>query len=270
MFERIIRSVSGFVRGLRLTWHIVKGALITAIHFRHADPNERDVMIQQWSRACLAILNVRLRIHGDVPSSAPAILFAANHVSWLDILGLNAVKRVRFVAKSEVRRWPLVGWLAKQADTLFIKRNSPSELIPINRSLHIALKGGQSVGLFPEGTTSSGRSVLRFHSGLFESAVTSRSAVCPVALSYQTSDGHPCFRAAFVGNQTLLASIWNVLTLPVLYLNLHFMPPLSSSQFDRHELSQHARTAILAKVSHTECPWSVAHAAGSQVECAHR
>jgi 1-acyl-sn-glycerol-3-phosphate acyltransferase len=268
MSERIIRRLTAPVRALSLGWHVVKGVLIVAVLFPYAKPRERDVMIRQWSLDCLHILNVHMRIKGDAPpSGATAILFVANHVSWLDILALNAVKRVRFVAKSEVRAWPVIGWLAARTGTLFLRRNHPCQLVRINRSLHAALSRGQCVALFPEGTTSDGRTVMRFHSGLLESAVTSHSLVWPIALRYHSSDRQPAASAAFVGEQTLIGSIWKVLTRSALNLELHFSPALEGSQYDRYDLAQRSRAAILSKLdTEPDCPLPNLHQTGSPID----
>lgn len=249
MLDRIIRSLTAAVRAFSLGWHVLKGVLMVAVLFPYAKSRERDVIIRQWSLDCLRILNVHVRIKGDAPpSETTSVLFIANHVSWLDILALNAIKRVRFVAKSEVREWPVVGWLAARTGTLFLKRDRPFQLIRLNRSLQAALKQGQCVALFPEGTTSDGRTVLHFHSGLLESAVASHSLIWPVALHYRGSDGRPAASVAFVGDLTLIESLWRVMTQPVVHVNLHFTPPLAGSQFDRHDLARQARAAILSKL----------------------
>ncbi|MBA5866305.1 MAG: 1-acyl-sn-glycerol-3-phosphate acyltransferase [Nitrospira sp. CR1.3] len=250
MSDRIVRGLITPIRALGLMWHVAKGVLIVAILFPYAKPKERDVLIRRWSLDCLRILNVHVRIRGDAPPpEATAVMFVANHVSWLDILALNAVKRVRFVAKSEVRAWPVIGWLAARTGTLFLRRRHPGQLIQVNRSLQAALKRGECVAIFPEGTTSDGRTVLRFHSGLLEPAVTSHSLVWPVALRYHTSDGQPAAIAAFVGEQTLVGSTWQVLSQPALHMDLHFIPALAGSRHDRHELAQRTRAAILSKLS---------------------
>lgn len=250
MPDRIVTGVTALLRALRLLRHTAKGVLIVGILFPYLKPRERDGVISQWSLDCLRILNVHVRIKGDLPpQTATAILFVANHVSWLDILALNAVKRVRFVAKSEIRNWPVIGWLAARTGTVFLARRRPRQLIRLNHLLGTALKRGQCVALFPEGTTSDGRAVLGFHSGLLESAVTSQSLVWPVALRYHTSDGQPAESAAFIGEQSLIASMCKVMTQPALHLDLHFLPALAGSQYHRRELAHRARAAILSRLN---------------------
>ena len=242
--------VTVVVRAARLVLHLIKGVVIAAVLVPHCKPREQDSIISLWSLDCLRLLNVRIRIKGDrPPSQATAILFVANHVSWLDIVALNAIRRVRFVAKSEVRAWPVIGWLAARTGTIFLTRHRPRHLIRANRSIRAALRRGRCVAVFPEGTTSDGRTVRDFHSGLLEPAVAAQALVWPVTLRYRTMDGHQADCAAFVGEQSLLASIYRVLAQPVLYLNLEFSPPLQGSRFDRHELARAARTVIVANLA---------------------
>ncbi len=255
MCERIIGSLTTLARALRLLRHLAKGLLTVAVLFPYCKPRERDGIIAQWSFDCLRILNVHVRIKGErPPSGATSIFFVANHVSWIDILALNAIKPVRFVAKSEVRSWPLVGWMAARAGTLFLTRARPRQLIRVNRSLRAALKRGQCVALFPEGTTSDGRSVLSFRSGLLESAVASHALVWPVALRYHGADGKPSDSAAFIGEQSLMDSMHQVLSLPALHLDLHFLRILPASQYDRHELAHRTRSAILSALQTGPAP----------------
>ena len=247
MPERTLSSLATFLRALRLLGHLAKGLLTVAVLFPYCRPRERAGLVSQWSLDCLRILNIHVRIRGEqVPQEATAILFVANHVSWLDVLALNAVKPVRFVAKSEVRAWPVIGWLAARTGTLFLQRARPRQLVRLNRSLYAALTRGQCIAIFPEGTTSSGCTVLRFHSGLLESAVKSCSLVWPVAFRYRTADGIPTERAAFVGNQSLLGSLHQIMALPSLHLDLHFLPALQGSRHDRYELARRARMAIVS------------------------
>jgi 1-acyl-sn-glycerol-3-phosphate acyltransferase len=132
----------------------------------------------------------RLSLHGDTPpANVSSVLFVGNHVSWLDSLVINACRRVRFVAKGEVRRWSLIGWLAARTGTVFLKRGSSRGLAGVAKRMRAILRRGQCVACFPEGTTTNSKSVNTFHSGLFESAVQAEALLWPIAIQYVRDDG---------------------------------------------------------------------------------
>jgi 1-acyl-sn-glycerol-3-phosphate acyltransferase len=267
MCTDFLSSISIVSRALRLVWHLTKGLLMVTVLFRFLKPQERDEITMQWSLKCLRILHVHVRIKGDrPPHQATGILFVANHISWIDVLALNAIRPMCFVAKAEVRHWPFIGQLASRVGTLFFTRR-PQELLQVNRLMLSALKRGQCMALFPEGTTSVGQTVLRFHSGLFESAAESQALVWPVALRYYCADGSLAPHAAFVGDQSLISSIHQVLTQPALHLDMSFLPTLAGSQYDRYELAQRTRTAILSTFdSHPQWPLPALPSSDSSID----
>lgn len=208
-------------------------------------PNKRDVIIEQWCREVLETLSIRLVLQGErPPEKVSSVLFVANHVSWMDILVINACRRAHFVAKAEVRQWPLVGWMAARTGTLFLKRTSLHELAQVTQGVTASLRRGQCVALFPEGTTTDGASLQAFHSGLFESAIHAEALVWPVAIQYRRQDGRHDADIAFVGDQTLVASIRTVLTRPMTQAQLIFAPPMEGSAGNRRELTAWSRQAI--------------------------
>ena len=232
-------------RGGRLVLKLLEGLLLIGAVFPHIRPSERDVIIERWCREVLDVLSIRLNLRGETPpGSVSSVLFVANHVSWMDILVINACRRVRFVAKAEVRQWPLVGWMAARTGTLFLKRTSPHELARVTKGVSASLRRGDCVALFPEGTTTDGTSIQAFHSGLFESAITAEAMVWPVAIKYKRPDGSLDPDIAFVGNQSLLSSIVNVLARPATQAQLSFASPVESSAGDRRALTAWCQQAI--------------------------
>jgi 1-acyl-sn-glycerol-3-phosphate acyltransferase len=172
------------------------------------------------------------------------MLFVANHVSWMDILIINACRRVRFVAKAEVRQWPLVGWMAARTGTVFLKRTSPRELARVTKSVATFLRRGDCIALFPEGTTTDGTSVQTYHSGLFESAIAAETLIWPVGISYRRLDGSLDADIAFVGSQSLVSSILNVLARPATRAQLSFATPVESSAGNRRAMTAWCHQAI--------------------------
>ncbi|MDD5611700.1 MAG: lysophospholipid acyltransferase family protein [Gallionella sp.] len=175
-------------------------------------------------------------------------MLVANHISWLDIFVLNAIYPARFIAKAEVRSWPLIGWLCQRSGTLFIERTLRKDAAAINLKIAGLLKQGQCVGLFPEGTTTDGKRVGHFHSALFQPAIDAGARICPVALHYQESCGRPSTVTAFTGEMTLAASIWRILRCPRLDAFAASTPALATSHDNRRVLALAAQRAIAEKL----------------------
>lgn len=205
-------------------------------------------MISRWSAHILHILNVRLIISGSPPAanSAPA-MFVANHVSWLDIWAINAVRTVHFVAKSEVRDWPLIGWLAEQAGVIFIERARRRDTSRVASAGAMALRQGQSLCVFPEGTTSDGTHLHPFRSSLLQSAVEAAAPVWPVTIKYLLDDGMPNTRVAYAGDTSLAESMRAILSHREILLHLVFSEPIASLGRDRRELADQAEAVIAAE-----------------------
>lgn len=203
------------------------------------------MIIEDWCREVLDILSIGLNLRGETPPGrGSTVLFVANHVSWIDILIINACRRVRFVAKTEVRQWSLVGWMAARTGILFLNRTSPHDLARVITKVTASLRQGHCVALFPEGTTTDGTSLHVFHSGLFESAIAAEALVWPLAISYKRPDGSLDSDIAFIGDQSLVSSIVNVLTRPVTRVQLSFTAPVNSSAGYRRKLTVWSRHVI--------------------------
>ncbi|MEN9588783.1 MAG: hypothetical protein RLZZ481_569 [Pseudomonadota bacterium] len=201
---------------------------------------------KHWSRILLALCGVRLVLRGDPTLSQP-VLWVSNHISWLDIFALNAVRATAFIAKSEIRNWPVLGWLVAGAGTIFIERASRHAVHHVGLSVQAHFARGQVVGLFPEGTTSTGFDLLPFYANLFEPARKAAVQIQPVALLYFQHDARSDV-AAFVGEQTLLNSLWQVLSNSGLSIEVHFLSPIleaaAQTAPSRAELGRSARLAI--------------------------
>ena len=193
----------------------------------------------------LRILRVVLDVNGHPPDSqARDVVIVANHISWLDIFIINAVRPTRFVAKSEIRDWPFVGWLCDKTGTIFIKRAKRSDTHKINQVMHDVLAGGDCVGLFPEGTTSAGDRVRKFHSSLFEPAVASGASVTPVALEYRLDSGARSIAPAYIEDITFQQSIGAILACPKLIATVTFADPIISAGQNRRALASTCESMI--------------------------
>ncbi|MFF7368971.1 lysophospholipid acyltransferase family protein [Streptomyces tricolor] len=165
--------------------------------------------VRRWCRALVRAAGVRVRITGSAPP-AGGLLLVANHVSWLDVPLLAAVRPARMLAKTEIRQWPVAGALAARGGALFIERDRLRALPGTVDRIAGALRAGAAVTVFPEGSTWCGRAHGRFRRAVFQAALDAGVPVQPVGLRYRRRDGGPGTAAAFVGEDTLLASLWRV------------------------------------------------------------
>lgn len=179
---------------------------------------------RRWSGVLLRLCGVRVS-HTGAPLSQGPVLWVINHVSWLDIFAVNQVRAAVFIAKSEIRRWPLLGWLVAGADTIFIERASRHAVQKVGRAMQDKFERAQVVGLFPEGTTSSGYDLLQFYANLFEPARRAGVPIQPVALLFFHHGRRSDF-AAFVGEENLMQNLWKVLGGTGVSIQVEFLPPI--------------------------------------------
>ncbi len=232
-------------RMLRLAVHVLYAVAIAGLVFPWVEGKMRQRLVRHWSAGLLAILNIRIHVHGTPPDlSARNAMLVANHVSWLDIYLLNSVRPARFVSKSEVRSWPLVGWLAHKSGTFFIERARRHDTARVNHEMSAALESGECVAIFPEGTTSPGDTLLPFHASLLQPAVHSASTVWPTALRYTHADGSLNLCASYVGEMSLGQSLKKILAQPEMHAELVFMPAVSAHGKTRRELAQQTALSI--------------------------
>lgn len=210
----------------------------------------RDSMIRGWSKAVLRVLHVRAHLLCAQPVPTRGVLLS-NHVSWLDIIVLNALLPSRFVAKQEVRKWPVFGWLARQAGSVFVRRDRRMETGVMNNRLADLIRHGERLAVFPEGTTTEGESVLPFRSALLDCAVKTGCAVYPVAVRYRTADGRLDKLPSFVGDDTLGASLWRIFGQPELHVDLSIGQRLITGGH-RRELAAEAHAAVMDLLRYTE------------------
>jgi 1-acyl-sn-glycerol-3-phosphate acyltransferase len=227
--------------------HAGYAALILHFVFPRAGPERRRRLVRWWSARLVRLLGVEVRVTGDPPAMGRAAMIAANHISWLDIFVVMSVQPARFIAKSEIRDWPVAGWITERAGTLFIRRARRHDTGRINEQVHAAFAEGACVGLFPEGTTTEGDRLLRFHSSLFEPAVANSAHVHPAAIRYAHADGSPCRAMAYVGEMTFMQSLGLIIRQRGVVAHLAFAQPLEAGGHDRRGVAHtaHERVASL-------------------------
>lgn len=232
-------------RLFRLGLHILRGVLTAFLVLPWGSTGLRMALTREWSRSLLALLGVRLEVRGNPPGiDSRNVLVVSNHVSWLDIYLLNAVRPLRFVSKAEVRTWPVVGWLAVFTGTLFLERGKRRDTARVNDAVSSALANGDCVAFFPEGTTTDGTHLKPFLSSLLQAAINAQSELLPVALRYVLPDGSADMAAAYYGEMSMMDSLRNILARKEIRAEVIFLEPISSSGKHRRELAQQAEQAI--------------------------
>ena len=224
---------------------MLRGAFILLLFFPFLTRDAKSTHIRQWSTRLLVIFGVELQVAGLEWLSQSPRLFVANHISWLDIHVINACEPMRFVAKSEVADWPVFGWMARQLGTVFVRRDSARDARKVVHQLAGVLES-ESICIFPEGTSTLGRSVLPFRSNLLESALQAKVPVSPIAIRYRLGlTGERAEEAAFVGDMGLLESMANILNIIGLRAELVFLPPLDATSYlDRKQLASAAQHEV--------------------------
>lgn len=224
---------------------IVVGLVSVGLLYPFASQTRREWMNRVWSRALLRICGLSVCVSGQALMSGP-VLFAANHVSWIDIFVMNAVRPTAFIAKSEIRRWPIVGWLVAGAGTVFIERGQRRAVGAVSLAMRERFDRGAAVGLYPEGTTSDGLGLLPLHAGLFEPARLAGAPIQPLALIYARQGDRRQF-PAFVGEETLVSNVCRILGARGLTVQAHYMAPIAQGG-DMPTASGPDRIAIAASV----------------------
>lgn len=239
---KVTRAHVRVLRLVRLIWHIAKGCTISALVFPLVSHRAQLRVIQRWSRGVLDILRVRPHLYGTIPKDAAPTVVVSNHVSWLDIWLIHSVSPLRFVAKSDIRRWPVVGWLVARAGTIFIQRTKRHDTARTNKLIVDTLMRGERVGMFPEGTTTDGTELKPFHASLFQPALGAGARIVALAVRYPEADGRPNLDAAYAGERSLLESLRLILRRPSIRAEL-----IVAGQF---EVTGKTRREIAAEAQH--------------------
>lgn len=197
--------------------------------------------IRWWSTALLRIFGFRARRFGT-PLHDPA-LFVCNHSSWLDIELMHTQRAACFVAKAEIARWPLVGWMAARGGTIFHRRGSNHSLTAVMQAMVRRMHEGRSVAVFPEGGTSSGETLRVFHARILQAAIDAEAPIQPVALRFARG-GRRCLDVAFRPGESFMSNFLRLLGDPALDAEVHFLKPVPVSGEGRKRMAEQARTQI--------------------------
>lgn len=204
--------------------------------------------IQIWSHCVLAACGMKLKTYGTPPEAGQGRMMICNHISWLDIMAINAAFPGRFVAKNDVAKWPIIGYLATQAQTVYVARRKGTEGNSEKiRHVTEALRNGDTVTLFPEGTSTEGRSILPFKTSFFQAPYEAGVPLLPVLCRYPNPDGtSPNPHAAYYGDISLWASIRSIISQPSSVVELHFLAPVASGP-ERQEIAREIHRQLSEK-----------------------
>lgn len=222
---------------------VARGLLTCAVIFPFASPARRMAHVGSFSRAMLSALGLKLVVEGD--AHAGPVMLISNHVSWLDILAIDAAQPARFVSKSDVRGWPLIGWMVACGGTLFIERERKRDAMRVVHQVAEALQQGDVVAMFPEGTTSTGHGLLPFHANLLQAAVVTATPVQPVVLRYSDATATVSEAPAYVGDMNIAESLWQIVRARGLQVRVRRLPAVTPDGMDRRGLSEHLRRDVL-------------------------
>lgn len=245
-----MRSLLALARLLRCVLHLLHGMAVMT-RFPRLDEAGRHARIGWWSAALLRHVGLTLHVSGTAPRPG-ATLVVANHVSFLDIAAIHAaMPQARFVSKADVLAWPLLGWLIKNAGTLFIERERKRDAVRVVHVMAESLQRGDTVAVFPEGTTGPGDAPLPFHANLLQAAIATGTPVQPVVLRYAAPGERFAQAAQFLGETTLLQTVWCIAGTRGLAVHVDILPPVATAHADRRALAEHLRQLVADRLEAT-------------------
>ncbi len=240
-----MRTLRRLARLARLLPHLLHGLWLATTGLPKTPPPRSEAhwrLVRWWHRRVLALCGVELQVRGETVDGP--VLFVANHVSWLDISALLTVIDAGFIGKHELRKWPLLGLIIARGGTIFIERGARNAAGTAVEEMVKRLDRGDRAAIFPEGTTSDGRDVRRFHPRLFDAAIRSGAPVQPVALRYSRPD------LAYVDEEPFVRNLWRVIGERGLRIEVEILPVIHPAGHDRRQIAEKAQSGIAATVRH--------------------
>ncbi|HSD15704.1 MAG TPA: lysophospholipid acyltransferase family protein [Thermomonas sp.] len=243
--ESLLRAVRYGYRLPFLAWHVFVHLPLLLVLIAIGDDGRRPIghaAIRLWARMLLRVFG--MRVEGVGTPIAGGTMFVANHVSWVDIVALHSQHMMGFIAKSEIRGWPVVGWLSSRAETIYLQRGNANSLGDVMTEMSARLRSGRAVAAFPEGGTRDGRELGAFHARIFTAAVDAGATVQPVALCY----GEGCEAqtiVAFAAGEHFMGNFLRLLGEPGRPVRVCFLEPiLHAEQAGRRGIAQAARERV--------------------------
>ena len=236
LYLRLIRLAAVLLLGMLLA-----SGVALAERVRRGDLMGLRQRLTAWfMRRLSAALPFEVEVRGELPQGPH--LWLSNHVSWTDIPLLGQLLPLSFLSKAEVRTWPLAGWLAHKAGTLFIRRGSGDSAL-LARQLHRHLSAGRQLLIFPEGTTTDGLQIRTFHGRLLTSAIDTGTPLQPVAIRY-LRDGETDLVAPFIGDDDLPSHLLRLFAADRAKVQIQLLAPIASAGEERNVLARQAQRAV--------------------------
>ncbi len=220
----------------RVMGHLFTGLLKVYTVWDGLDAAAKERVSRTWSLRLLNLLGLEVQSQGTPHPGGRLVV--ANHISWLDIVAINSVMPSRFVSKAEVGEWPIIGRLVTAAGTLYLVRERRRDAMRVLGLMAQALRDGQSVAVFPEGTTGAGHEIMHFHPNLVQSAIDAQAPIQPVVLHYRDDAYAVSPSAAYIGDTGLLESLWMVACAKGLTVSVQVLPVVAVADTDRRALTE--------------------------------
>ena len=242
-------------RTARIVVHTITGLIVASAVLPLVNVQRKRGIIKCWCGGLLRAFHIQVKVLGDLPRiniesmHTQGAMIVANHVSWADIHALNSLIPLRFVAKSDIRNWPIFGYLVTKANTLFIDRSKRQAAGRIVETVSNSLMAGDNLCYFPEGTTTDGTHMLPFKSSVLQAAINANTQIWPVAIRYVNADGSINTEMAYAGETSMIESMKLIIMQKNALVELHFLAPIQASDRDRRELTDAAFAAIKAKLA---------------------
>ncbi|RCS58519.1 lysophospholipid acyltransferase family protein [Parvibium lacunae] len=241
-----LRRLSGLTQLLGL---LMLGLFLVTFGFPLLPESARLSLVRWWSRHILRIFSIRLQVNHPEALPPGGALLVLNHISWIDIYVLNSFRPVYFIAKADIARWPVIGYLCARTGTIFIERGKRHAVRAVNEKTRHLLQQGARIACFPEGTTTNGMHLLPFHANLLQPALDAGVPLVPVALRYFNAQGQLAKAVDYSGQITMwqtMCAMWGAASQGGLTARLDVLPPFASAS-SRHELAHAAQEAIVAQ-----------------------
>lgn len=243
MARPILAQLRALLRAFVIGGHLLLGAIIilglTLWRASGRSTESGPAIVCRWYQLLTQMLGLKIQVHGRLAERA---LLVANHISWLDVPVLGSLGPIGFLSKSEVRQWPLIGWMSAQVGTLFIKRGG-HQTADLIEQIATRVREQQPVVIFPEGTTSDGHRLRRFHPRLLAAAQQPGVAVQPVAIRYG-SNRRPDPIAPFIDDDSLITHLWRILCQPQTLVEVRWLERVVTTKMDRRRVATHCEQQI--------------------------
>ena len=236
---------------LRASWRLVRllaclmqGLITQLIFFPRWTPHQRQQAVVRWNQAMIKAMGVQVELSGRVHPGP--LLVVSNHFSWLDNLVIHSQFFGRFVAKDEVRRWPIMGQLAERAGTFFIERTSRRDAMRMVHAMADAIRREDVLIVFPEGTTNDGTRLLPFHANLIQAAIEAQAPIQPMGVTYWSArhPGERSFAPRFFGADTLPRSAWTTLCADGVKVRIRMGDVMHAQGRDRRQWAADLQQAV--------------------------